>query len=127
MKRPRKTKPALWTTLPGAKVSPEKKPRRLRQKSSNQRRREARYMVVRNLYLRNHPHCEVCVKMATLLDCSSYTILPSREVHHRKGKIGELFFDVKFFLAVCRGHHDAIGREPAWAKRHGFIVDRYGK
>lgn len=122
------TKPkANWTTVPGAKVSKPREPRRLRQKSSRQRRREARYMPIRNAFIRQHPHCQVCVKMSTLLDPHHYSIMPSVDVHHKKGKIGELFFDTRFFMAVCRGHHEAIGREPAWAKKHGFIVDRYGK
>lgn len=47
-----------------------------------------------------------------------------RNPHHRKGRIGKLLYDVRFFLAVCQEHHDKIHREPKWAYEQGYLVLR---
>lgn len=73
------------------------------------------YLELRNSYLRLHKFCECgCGRYAT-------------EVHHKKGKIGKLLTDVRFFLAVCRVCHRKIGDDPKWAIKMGFSVSRHKK
>jgi hypothetical protein len=41
-----------------------------------------------------------------------------------RGKVGELFLDEKYFLAVCRKHHTEIETNPEWAIKNGYSLKR---
>ncbi len=64
-------------------------------------------------YLIAHSQCEVedCHQRAT-------------QIHHKKGKIGDLLNDTEYFLAVCWLDHDHIERHPIWAKEKGYSLNR---
>lgn len=64
-------------------------------------------------YLSTHSQCEIggCNKLAA-------------HVHHKKGRIGDLLNDTKYFLAVCQIDHDYIERHPIWAKEKGYSLNR---
>ncbi len=64
-------------------------------------------------YLATHSQCEV-------KECK----LPSNQIHHKKGRIGDLLNDTKYFLAVCQTDHDYIERHPIWAKEKGYSLNR---
>ena len=49
---------------------------------------------------------------------------PATEIHHKKGRVGDLLLDTRFFLAVSREGHRKIEENPAWAKENGFSLDR---
>jgi hypothetical protein len=100
--------------MPGAKVSTPKEPKRTSQKSSNQRRRERLYKPIRDRYLHDNPLCVICFKAGDHKR--------SEDVHHRVGKVGPLFFDTRYFLAVCRFHHNEVDRDRAWAYREGWLM-----
>lgn len=73
------------------------------------------YLELRISYLRTHKMCECgCGRWAT-------------EIHHKKGKIGKLLTDTRFFLAVCRRCHRRIGDEPQWAIEMGYSISRHKK
>lgn len=87
--------------------------------SDKQKVRLARYRVARDEYMRQHGVCQaqldrICTYKAT-------------DLHHRAGRVGELLWDTRYFLAVCRGCHQLIEREPAMAKEKGFSLDRLDK
>lgn len=60
--------------------------------------------------MKDHPVCEVC------------GLEPSVDLHHKKGRSGDLLFDTKFFMAVSRKCHDRIHQNPKWAKESGFLI-----
>lgn len=64
-------------------------------------------------YIKDHPICE-------FEGCQC----KSKDIHHKKGKIGDLYTDETYFMAVCRDHHIWIERNPNEAKRLGYSLDR---
>lgn len=73
------------------------------------------YYPLRNDYLKKHPRCECgCGRRST-------------EVHHKKGKIGKLLCEVKFFMAVARFCHEKINNNPEWAMEMGYSLSRLSK
>ena len=69
----------------------------------------------REVYLAEHPVCECgCGRQA-------------EQIHHKKGKIGKLLYDKKFFMAVADYCHKLIEAKPAWAKKMGYSVSRLKK
>lgn len=46
------------------------------------------------------------------------------DIHHKKGKIGDLLTNTKYFLPVCRACHQFIHDNPEIAKDLGFMEDR---
>ena len=66
----------------------------MRTRSKKRAKQEHEYSKKQLLFLENNPTCQVrgCESSAT-------------EVHHKKGRIGDLLTDERYFLAVCRPHH----------------------
>ena len=46
------------------------------------------------------------------------------DIHHQKGKIGDLLCDTRYFLPVCRACHEYIENHPEIAKTLGFSQNR---
>jgi hypothetical protein len=42
------------------------------------------------------------------------------QVHHTKGRDGDLLLDERFWMAVCERGHRKINEEPKWAQKCGF-------
>lgn len=85
----------------------------IRRRSKKRAKQEREYAKLRKEYLDEHVICEVkgCLQI-------------SEEIHHKKGRIGELLTDVKYFLAVCNPHHRYIESHPVEAKEHGYSLSR---
>lgn len=101
------------TPYPKPVATPKKKPEPIKKVSKKQQSRNARYAKVKREYLTEHPICEVdgCKQLAT-------------DIHHKKGKIGDLLCDKNHFLAVSRMCHQKIELNPAWAKENGYSENR---
>lgn len=99
-----------------AKPPEPKAPATINKKSDKLKAGEKEYKKVRKAYLTVHISCEVkgCNHVAT-------------EIHHQKGRIGDLLIDTNFFLAVCSEHHKKIELLPAWAKEKGYSISRHKK
>lgn len=67
------------------------------------------YAVICTEFKQAHPICQICDISAT------------DDVHHKRGRIGKKLVESEFFLAVCRGCHDEIHRNPAGAREVGFL------
>ena len=78
--------------------------------SSNQSKRNQKYLKLREKYLKQEPVCEVC------------RLQKSSEIHHRKGRDGDNLFNE--FLAVCRDCHNKIENNPEWAKENNYTITR---
>lgn len=129
----RKTKPALWTTVPalGGKSPPVSssfkskfnhasdqkfgKPfkvvRRIRPRSRRMTKLMAYYNEIKAIFMAAHPTCEVH-------DAHTH---PATQVHHSRGRAGTLLLDVRYWKAVCSGAHEWIGAQPQDARRTGFL------
>lgn len=88
----------------------------MRPRSKKRAAQERIYAKIRKVYLFCHPNCEV-------VGCGC----ESSEIHHRKGRIGDLLTDEKFFMAVCRSHHNYIENHPIEAKDQGYSLSRLSK
>jgi hypothetical protein len=74
------------------------------------------YRLVRDLYMDEYTICEHP-------ECSS----PSTELHHKKGRIGNLLTDSRYFCALCHDHHEWSEKNPILAKELGLSMDRLTK
>ena len=76
------------------------------------------YLKLREQYLIENPFCKVmtegCTGRATT-------------IHHKKGRIGKLLTDTNYFLGCCMNCHEAIERNPIWAKEKGYSLSRLSK
>jgi hypothetical protein len=88
----------------------EKKAYSIPKFSEKKKQELVKYKRVRDKFMTGKV-CAVCGKDAT-------------DLHHMKGRIGELLVDVTCFLAVCRPCHQKIEDNPAWAKENGYSFDR---
>lgn len=46
------------------------------------------------------------------------------DVHHKKGRVGTLLLDTRFWLAVSREGHKQIEENPEWAKENNYSLNR---
>lgn len=85
----------------------------IRKLSTKRAQQNREYIKVRYLFLIENPICQIegCGCEAT-------------EVHHKKGRIGKLLTDVRYFLAVCRSHHNYIELHPEESKEKGYSLSR---
>lgn len=52
---------------------------------------------------------------------------PTTDIHHKKGRIGELFLDTRYWIALSREGHQHVEDNPEWAKENGYSLDRLSK
>lgn len=102
----------IKTPVKGDNVS---KPR-IPKQSAKLKARLVEYKLVRDQYMIAHPVCEANIEGVCTYEAT--------DNHHRKGKIGELLCDVRYFLAVCRSCHNFIENSPTLAKKMGLSLDR---
>jgi hypothetical protein len=87
----------------------------MRLQSSKIVKLNAAYSILREQYMKHHPHCE-----AHLAGCA----INACDIHHKKGRVGNLFLDDTEFLAVCRTCHGWIETHPKEAKLLNFSKSR---
>ena|SRR5690348_8807137 len=97
----------------GLAVKEEKKPKPISIRSVKRAAEEKLYLKKKKEYLTAHIRCEV--------KCCNRV---SEDVHHRRGRVGKLLYDERFFLAVCRLHHTEIEINPDWAIKNGYSLKR---
>lgn len=90
--------------------------KRLPSRSPKKIKQDQIYSQKRKEFLTLKPMCEahipgVCLQVAG-------------EVHHKKGRVGDLYLDETHWLAVCRGCHYWIEMRPEAAKALGFSSNR---
>ena len=94
----------------------DKKPKALSSVSDKQRERIAKYKVIRDEYMQTYPRCE-------FPECPN----ASQDLHHGAGKVGDLLFNTKYFVALCRMHHSWVEVHPKEAKELGLSFTRLDK
>jgi hypothetical protein len=88
-----------------------KKAKPIKKESDKRRKQNKEYLKIRAQFLKDNPKCAVTGKEAT-------------EVHHKKGRTGNLLTDVRYFLPVSREAHQKIELNPDWAKEQGYSLSR---
>lgn len=113
-------KPALWTQLPGAKVSvkrprkPLKRSQKPIRRATPERARQLReYEKIRRTFLHGR-FCERHWKREVT------SVVPT-EVHHRRGRRGEMLLKTEYWSALCRECHAWVHANPAKAKEEGWF------
>ena len=56
--------------------------------------------------------------------CPIYPNLPVEDIHHKKGRDGDLLLDERYWLAVSRKGHIWIELHPIEAKEKGYSLSR---
>jgi len=80
-------------------------------KRKQQPERRRLWRAARERMLKARPWCELCSVKAT-------------EVHHRRGREGDLIRDERFLMCVCSACHRHIHANPAWAYERGYLLKR---
>lgn len=75
-----------------------------------------KYKGIRTDFLKRWPLCKANLQGCTRL---------STQIHHKKGRIGELLTDSTHFLAVCHSCHHYIETHPLEAKELNLSLERY--
>ena len=101
-KTPLKRKPlsALHPEKRQQVIEAKAKPRKpLKKISKSQRRRLAEYYPIQSAFLRANPMCLCC----EIRRNHGENILqqPATEVHHKRGRVGALLTDTRFFIPTC--------------------------
>lgn len=88
----------------------------IRRRSRKESARVARYNKAREIvFERSGGSCE-----ARTPDCRGV----SDQVHHRKGRDGDLVDDIDYLLAACWACHNYIHRHPAESYERGWMIKR---
>lgn len=46
------------------------------------------------------------------------------DIHHKKGRVGSLFLDERYWVALSREGHKFVEENPNWAKENGYSLNR---
>ena len=83
---------------------------------STKRQAEAKvYRARKKVFLENTPTCFACGELVHPAD---------RELHHKRGRAGNLYLDERFWEMACggvNGCHAKIHRDRKWAIQNGFL------
>lgn len=106
----------LESTVNSSKPTKVKQQKPLAPRSSKRIKEEIKYKELRIPFLEEHPMCEahlsgICTQHST--DC-----------HHKAGRAGDLYLDVRYWLAVCRACHMWIETHPKEARESGLSLSK---
>lgn len=73
----------------------------------------AKYSVLRIEFL-GKPENQIC----------PITKQPTTDIHHKKGRVGSLFLDTRYWVALSREGHKFVEENPEWAKENGYSLNR---
>lgn len=109
---------------PFLKPKPKKKVNPIAKKSLSQKKRDKLYFPVKKAFLKM-PGNEMC-NMRISPECIENR-MRTVDVHHMKGKCGDLYWDIRYFLSACRRCHDYELSHDAEAKEKGVSLLRLSK
>jgi hypothetical protein len=93
----------------------DKKPKAIKSVSDKMAVMLKVYKEKREKFLERYPKCQAGIE-----GCTKY----SSQVHHRRGRLGELLINTEYFLAVCYSCHHYIEMHPLEAKEKGWSLMR---
>jgi len=71
------------------------------------------YKALRLEFL-SRPENKICPIMKT----------ETKDIHHKKGRIGKLLLDTNYWIALSREGHRLVEENPEWAKEQGYSLNR---
>jgi len=74
---------------------------------------DLQYKVLRTEFLAKKEN-QICPIMKT----------QATTIHHKKGRIGKLYLDTTFWIALSMEGHELVEKNPEWAKENGYSLDR---
>lgn len=89
------------------------KPKGIKPISDKRKTEIQQYTILRKEFL-SDPKNQIC----------PITKQPTTDIHHMKGRVGSLFLDTRYWLAVSREGHIMIEENPQWAKENGYSLNR---
>lgn len=106
-----------WSCHEGnVKLKPTAKQKRISPRSEKRIIADKKYSKLRKRKLEESPICEAQIPgMCAGASC---------QIHHKAGRVGELYLDYSKFLAVCHFCHVWIENNPNEAKELGFSLKR---
>jgi hypothetical protein len=45
-------------------------------------------------------------------------------IHHKKGRLGGLYLDKNYWVALSMDGHEFVEKNPKWAKENGYSLSR---
>ena len=96
------------------------RPTALRKVSDTRRKQLAQYAKLRRELLSTFDFCQF-----GRLESDKISPLCWRspvDVHHRKGRHGELLFDPRWVICLCHWHHDWVHAHANEARRLGYLL-----
>lgn len=88
-------------------------------KVSKKRAKQNRdYSKVRFEYLQQHPGCQIRQE-----GCTG----KANQIHHKKGRIGNLLTNPEYFIATCANCHAWAEKNPKEAKKQNYSQSRLKK
>jgi len=91
----------------------KKKPKPIAKNSKKRKEENKEYLTLREVFLIG----KIC----------PITGQKETQVHHKKGRIGKLLTDVRYFLGVSAEGHKWIEEHPEEAKKLGYSLNRLEK
>lgn len=49
---------------------------------------------------------------------------PTTDIHHKCGRVGSLYLDTRYWVALSREGHKFVEENPEWSKENGFSENR---
>jgi hypothetical protein len=91
--------------------------RRATPKRASERAKYSRRCVI---FKREHPWCMACITLWPEPPVIRWTV----DVHHKMGCEGNLLLDERYWMPICRAHHDYFEDHGREARELGFVLDR---
>lgn len=135
----KKTKPALWKLLPSeqrlariieretakahkAFIASKLKPRkRIRHRALRHREKDAEYRREAKAYIKTNKELGFLCLVALVIFGED---LDLSDVHHKRGRLGQLLLCKRFWMPVSRKGHQWIQDHPDEARKHGWLAQK---
>jgi hypothetical protein len=101
-----------WSCHSSHSRKPTKVKKPIAPRSHKRKAQEKDYSSKRKIFMAEHPMCQANIPGL----CTSQ----STDIHHVKGRIGELLLDETHWMSVCRACHMYIETHPIEATELGF-------
>lgn len=112
-----------WSEIKKLSSKVQNKKVKLRAVSKKGYEKSKLYKKARQEYLETHCCCEAKLTGCTI-PTNSYDNT-DLQIHHKKGRAGELLYNKDYFLAVCFNCHRYIEDNPYFAISNGFSLSRF--
>lgn len=89
------------------------KPKPIPKRSMKRKTQELVYKELRRVFLskKENQVCPITNEKATT-------------IHHKKGRIGDLLNDTRYWIALSMKGHEYVENNPEWAKQNGYSLNR---